>query len=501
MSLLSLRHNKRLMRFGLLALYLAIVLIVVFKVALRHPPASLHECNPDEGIELMKALLVSLGYEPYSQIWSDHPPLFTFYLSSILELCGTNLFAMRMATALLGGLLAAALFHLLRLRSGWLAALFSVPLAMQSHLLIELAGRVMAGLPAAALATAALAALVHAHDRGATWAMVLSAAFLVGGVLTKFIAISVFVPVFFELVLNRYRIGWNWVRLVRQLLLYGGISGTLLLIFAAVLSPQLFSSGGTQLLLPHLSAPPGLGPIGWDGIRIEIQHDWPLTALMPAGVLLSFLRGKLYALLPLVWFGAAVALLSGHTPFWYHHYFSLSVPLVWLVAIGLSEPIQLLASSKSRRNRWLWAPLVICLGCTGWGLSVLPERFERLAGPDTACPEINLMVLEKLRANSADTNWVLTDRPMYAWLIDKPVPPLTAVFSRKRLRSDLLNLEMIRSTITEYRPEQILLQRFPDVAQELAPFFESDYVVNLRNGNYQLFLRRDLVTTPAASQD
>jgi hypothetical protein len=77
--------------------------------------------------------------------------------------------------------------------------------------------------------------------------------------------------------------------------------------------------------------------------------------------------------------------------------------------------------------------------------------------------------LRRLNNRASKTNWIVTDIPMYAFRMDKPVPPELAVFTWKRMMTGNLTDEQVLETIVEYQPEQVLLGRFmfPDLQEYL----------------------------------
>ncbi len=44
-----------------------------------------------------------------------------------------------------------------------------------------------------------------------------------------------------------------------------------------------------------------------------------------------------------------------------------------------------------------------------------------------------LRVIDKMNEYSDQTNWIMTDLPMYAFRVHKPVPPILATFSQKTI--------------------------------------------------------------------
>jgi hypothetical protein len=60
----------------------------------------------------------------------------------------------------------------------------------------------------------------------------------------------------------------------------------------------------------------------------------------------------------------------------------------------------------------------------------------------------------------AETRWLYTDRPMFAFLTQLPVPPNLAVITAKRLLTGRLTDAEVLRTLEEYKPEMILNARF-----------------------------------------
>ena len=89
------------------------------------------------------------------------------------------------------------------------------------------------------------------------------------------------------------------------------------------------------------------------------------------------------------------------------------------------------------------------------------------------------------------TNWIMTDMPMYAFRVHRPVPPNIATFSSKRLATGSLTEEHIFLTaMREYRPEQVLMARFEIPALEA--YLQENYPLILSVEFFRLFIRNDL---------
>ena len=90
------------------------------------------------------------------------------------------------------------------------------------------------------------------------------------------------------------------------------------------------------------------------------------------------------------------------------------------------------------------------------------------------------------------TNWIVTDMPMYAYLVNRPVPPILATFSRKRLVTGSLTDEDILTAVREYNPEQVLMARFTIPA--LNTYLEAHYTLIASPEFFRLYLRNDLLS-------
>jgi hypothetical protein len=88
------------------------------------------------------------------------------------------------------------------------------------------------------------------------------------------------------------------------------------------------------------------------------------------------------------------------------------------------------------------------------------------------------------------TNWIMTDMPMYAFRVHRPVPPALATFSSKRLATGSLTEEDILTAMREYAPEQVLMARFE--IPSLEAYLEEHYTLILSVEYFRLFLRKDI---------
>ena len=101
-----------------------------------------------------------------------------------------------------------------------------------------------------------------------------------------------------------------------------------------------------------------------------------------------------------------------------------------------------------------------------------------------------LKVLRTMDTYIDQTHWIMTDMPMYAFRVGRPVPPDLATFSQKRLSTGSLTEEDILAVMREYQPEQVLIARFQIPALE--EYVQERYTLILSVEFFRLFLRNDL---------
>jgi hypothetical protein len=79
---------------------------------------------------------------------------------------------------------------------------------------------------------------------------------------------------------------------------------------------------------------------------------------------------------------------------------------------------------------------------------------------------------------------------MYAFRVQKPVPPNLATFSQKRLATGSLTEEDVLQAMQQYQPEQVLMARFEIPALE--DYLQENYTLVLSREFFRLFIRNDI---------
>ncbi|MFA9477732.1 glycosyltransferase family 39 protein [Phycisphaerales bacterium AB-hyl4] len=452
---------------------------VFFAVAWFFTPiGELAEFDPDEGVNLIKAMMHAHGYALYEQVWSDQPPLVTLLLAQAYEWAGPSLVTARLVTLSFATLLVWAVYQTLRLRVSVVAALVGVVLLVISRMYLRLSVSVMIGLPALALAMLAIYLLLRSRQaRSEGTAVVLltaSGAALALSMQAKLFTAIVVLPMVLALMmpmgrgggageahgLNPWASGWDvWKAGVRRVAVWAaavvGVFGVSALMLGAV--------AGDQLVGTHVAAQ---GRTWGDQLHdlyrltgMVVRHAIYLP-LAVAAVWWAWRRGVADVLLPAAWFVLAVVLLSVHRPLWYHHILLLTIPLAWLAGYGVQAWLEW--DALRQRRVAVAAAVVVGLAmplATPLHRQLHEETYDyRFALYDGVAAEL---AAEPMVGNPVP-GYVFTDRPTYAYLSGRPLPPELAVQTSKRWEAGQITQQQVVEMIRQYRPRHVVLERYND---------------------------------------
>ncbi|HLE80926.1 MAG TPA: glycosyltransferase family 39 protein, partial [Dehalococcoidia bacterium] len=228
--------------------------ILVALVILFFPFRFAFELDADEGVDLLKSVLVAQGSRLYTDVWSDQPPLFTYIIAAIFRLFGVNLTVVRLMILTSSCALFWAVVQYLRTFWGaWHAALGGVILIFLPYYL-RLSVSVMFGLPAISLALLALLATCYWHKEAKKLWLVLSGLALAVSVMTKLFT-GLLAPLLIAgLIIQEWR-GFrksrSWRGLLTPAVIWAFVFGTFSLLIGLVL---IYPDGLPQLLLNHWMA-------------------------------------------------------------------------------------------------------------------------------------------------------------------------------------------------------------------------------------------------------
>ena len=456
--------------------------------------------DTDEGLNLMRSMLVEMGHPLYSETSSDQPPLFTQILALVFRAVGFNVNAARMLVLLFSTLLVWAGAQFLQLSWGKLSAIAFLPVAIMVPRYLDLSVAVMIGVPSIALALVSVlfGAIWHLSRRD-IW-LVLSGCMLALSMLIKlftgFLAPILLAGITLAAFTEARGEKFSWTTLRPAVIWSLSLAALGLVLGLLLVGPANLPS----ILLPHLNAPSQeyFQTQGF-GMNAHLQEAVPLLVLSLLGVILAVYRRNWLALYPLAWAGLAYLLFTIYSPVFYHHQLLITIPAAILAAGAVGEGILTLLGVRGAGGFLRLESLLAVAAVIGFGWVVVQYapvldrelmNRPRLTDFNLRATPGKLKVLRTMDTYIDQTHWIMTDMPMYAFRVGRPVPPDLATFSQKRLSTSSLTEEDILAAMREYQPEQVLIARFQIPALE--EYVQERYTLILSVEFFRLFLRNDL---------
>jgi hypothetical protein len=482
-----------------IAWQLAIPLALVAMIFLFFPSRERFEFSSDEGLELMKSFLVTKDYALYDEIWSDQPPGLTYLLVFGMKFYGLDVMMARYTVLMTSCMLMWAIVQLLRTIWGGVQAFAGAFLLIILPQYLVLSVSVMRGLPSIAFAVVSLYLLVRWHtNRKYPW-LIFSAIALALSVFTKLftgflVPLFVIGLVFFEYLERKDQL--KWYQYILPATVWGSVFLVFILLFSVILiGPQNIY----QLLENHLIA----ADTDQNQQFFILTINWHLRNLIPFFILAFFgafhaiWRKKWIILYPVGWSLTAYILLLFHYPVWDHHQLLITIPAV----IPASDAV-VLAAGKVRqlikddfpltfKKMLIYGTIIAFFGM----FFRVPQSLEILEPkPSLTGSGLGLSMGEErfiyMMENRADENtWIVTDIPMYAYLVGLPVPPEIAVMSAKRVSTGLITDEDMIGIVKQYQPDQVLLGRFEFPL--LQSYLNDQYQILHDTQDITLYIRND----------
>ncbi len=458
------------------------------------------ELDADEGVNLIKSVLITQGDDLYSDIWSDQPPMFTLLIAVLLRILGMNLTATRILILLMSCTLLWAAVQYLRVFWGPAHALAGGLILVLLPFFLRLSVSIMVGLPAIMFAMLSFLAISYWHKERRNFLLILSALALALSVMTKLFT-GFLVPIFLAGLILQQRQTFSRTRSWRVLLTPGAIwlSGfgfTSLLVWLLFIYPD----GTAQLLETHLIAAIS-SPNDTITIAGHLRESLPVVVLGVIGSFLFIRNRRWTGVYLMAWALVSYLLLSQHSPIWYHHQLLVTVPIAVLGAIAVGEFVVTL-SDPARRSQFgivqgasvgiiAFLTLYLVFARAPQVLSQLDYRLPNFKPPEAEAVDIQAVkMLEVMRQYADVTNTLITDRPMLAVWLGKPVPPFLAAVTGERITTGELSEHDIISAIRQYRPEQVALARFELPAVEA--YLQQNYRLAYKLTDHRLYVRDDL---------
>jgi hypothetical protein len=465
---------------------LGLVIPVVFAlfVLLMAMRGGRFEYDEDEGLNLMKAVLVSDGHPLYQSVWSDQPPGMTWMLAAGFKVFGESVWVGRILVLGFSILLLWSLGRIVSRLHGEVAAWVAMAMLSCSFNYARMSLSVMIGLPAVAMATASLWLLLEWRMRAGprqtrdVYLLAASAVLFAAGLLTKMFVVEMLPVVVVALLVpmgERGRPG-GWM------------------MAWAVIVAALFGAGCAvghvdfgQTIGTHFHSGIGSGE-GGKILLTWLRHDGFMVVLAVIAMIIAR-RGLWIAY---AWLMVSLAVVLVHRPLWYHHLLIVSTPLAWMGGAGLAELWKRVrtASASTGLSRGKLAgysrriAVFTVIGLLGalWGLKVWREG-ERLRAPAARGDWEMVAALRE-----AEGKWVFADRPMDAFYAGKRVPPEVAVLSEKRMGEGKMD-EVAAGVIERYRPGRVEIGRFR-FGERVREVLSTEYEVRVVEVRGKVYARR-----------
>jgi hypothetical protein len=359
---------------------------------------------------------------------------------------------------------------------------------------------VMIGVPSIALAAVSMLFLVLWHQKWNTLWLALSGFALALSVLIKLFT-GFLVPIFIiGMTISAYQErrgeGLSWSMLRPALIWSACFAGLAGLLGFVLVGPQNVWS----IIFPHMAASTTESLEGPSyNINVRLQAAVPLLILGLFGAFLSIYKRNWLTLYPLAWAVLAYVLFSFYSPVFYHHQLLITIPVTILAAAAVGDGILSLVRLRQLSDFMRFQTLLGAAAVVGFvwvSINYFPVldrelmNQPRLTDFTLRATPGKLKVLRTMNEYADRTNWIMTDMPMYAFRVHRPVPPGVATFSSKRLATGSLTEEEILEAMREYRPEQVLMARF--VIPGLEDYLEENYTLILSAEFFRLFIRNDL---------
>jgi 4-amino-4-deoxy-L-arabinose transferase-like glycosyltransferase len=252
-----------------------------------------------------------------------------------------------------------------------------------------------------------------------------------------------------------------------------------------------------QLIAPHLSA----GTI--DVFQGSDYTLWPHIRAVPGlmilalmGLFLGVWRRSWLTLYPGAWMVTAFILLSLHSPVWSHQQLLVTIPAAIMAAIAVGDSARFLFL-KLREGGADWLAISLRVIPVILFVRVFALYFPKVISEFDLDPQVGMRetsaemaVLSKMNDYVDETHWIVTDMPILAFWLQKPVPPELAVFTSKRLLTGNLTEQTVINAIITYKPEQVMLGRYK--MDSVREYLDENYRRVYDKNQYVLYVRPDL---------
>src|SRR5450756_1736653 len=253
--------------------------------------------GPDEGFELLKGSMVAQGFELYTAIWNDQPPLFTLLLGCVFKLLGTSALFARAVTVGFVYVLLASLFSLCKDQEKPLTQCLFGVLLICAPMFLALGMSAMLELPALSLGYLSACLLLNNRNLPLTISRVLLSGLIFGSALmVKLTAVMLLPGILVGLIVRQTPLFRQDTikRLVKHCMLWvmgaGIFVGLTLYLCPGLTVSMLINDHFGSRVREIIGVHPGAH---FNAMTVLVKHREAVVAL-PAALILSFLTNKLH---------------------------------------------------------------------------------------------------------------------------------------------------------------------------------------------------------------
>ncbi|MEM8722864.1 MAG: glycosyltransferase family 39 protein [Cyanobacteria bacterium P01_G01_bin.39] len=459
------------------------------------------EFDPDEGINLIKAFLLNSDYQLYQDIWNDQPPLLTYLLSWWFKLFEANVDLARILILLCSTILLWQTWLILYLLGGVLHAYIGCLFLLIAPNYWKLSVSVMVGLPCITLALGALLSIILWHKTYKRRWLIVSALLLSLSVLTKlftfFIAPIILGGIICDHLKQLKKTSWyHKLQLpALWLIIFSGSSLLILILLVGIDNIDLLVNNHTSARTIEAFQDMALGR--------SIKNDYRLFLIGFTiwGSIIACKRQQWQILYFAAWSSIAYWLLINHRPIWYHQVLLLQVPAIIMVGYALGNIITTAVHSGRTYFRFNFRIIltffttvvfycaILLIGEQTKTTSKEINYLSKACNSDIISTSHDQQFLTAIEQSSQHSDWLVTDSPIFAFRAGMPVPPQTAVLSRKQLETGNITEEQLIEIIKQYQPHQILFKRFE--WSSVVDFLQQDYRLQRQQDNFRLYVKAE----------
>jgi hypothetical protein len=486
------------------AIFFLLLLTVFIGLQCLLPLSTAVKIGADEGFEPAKAMLSVNGYQFYTEVWNDQPPVFAFLLVQIIKHISSSVLWQRLLTVAFAVVLLSGTFWSSFRMHGLAIASLTTLWVIASPGFVELSSSAMQEIPALAPVVAALCLLLVTKPRRWRWSEVAAGMAFAFGLQTKLIGV-IYLPLAAFALWQRQVPGrdqreensgaiptFSSMSLYYSMLVF---AASLVVAFVAIdwlIDRGAYLKHFQQSWTAHFAAPqsfehgsPAEHAFQW-GVLLK---NWDATVPALAGliVMVRQARHRPIVLLPGIWLVLTLVVFGIHKPWWSYYYVHHAIPFGWCAAVGIAA---LWASVSSRGKKgWRALATVMILAMLAWMGARVWLQVRNIRQSPQLYTELVLLEIQRLKPF---TKFFYTDDPIYSFHAGIPLPPKLGVISLKRFWSGDLTTVQLVEELKASEPGLILVDNNTSELS-FSDLLHAEYRLIFEDSEHRLYARRSVL--------